>query len=408
MHLQGIQLLRMHVLGGQDRPIYNEESSVTVSLSIVVRSHQLNGASISLNMTDKVNTTSHEVVYAGGDKKIHYLAAGPINGPLILFIHGWPGTAITWKLQLKAFAGVGFRAIAPDMPGYGKSTARHVIDDYCQEALVEGMVALLKHTGRDAGVWVGHDWGAGVTSSVATQHPEIVKALINFCVPFHTIELGWEGFFPFINREIYPADKYEFGQWDYMKHYEENFEKAVGWFNQDVAGFVKAGLQKSSEPKSRFSAATATTRRDGGWLGLPKPPPVGATGPPTLPPDVYESLVADMQKTGFWPGSAYYLHHKRNAEYNGKAASGSKLSQPVMFVHATRDLVCDTKTSRFAEPMRQNCSNLTEVTVESGHFPHYEQPGEVNAAIFRFIVEELPTEWPGYWDTGYIKGKARI
>ncbi|KAI1429036.1 putative epoxide hydrolase [Xylaria sp. FL1777] len=359
-------------------------------------------------MAHTVNITSHDVVYAGGDKKIHYLAAGPINGPLIIFVHGWPGTAITWKSQIDAFAGLGFRTIAPDMPGYGKSTARRIVDDYCQEALVEGMLALLGDTGRDAAIWVGHDWGAGVTSSVATQHPEVVKALTNFCVPFRTVELGWEGYLPKVNREIYPADKYEVGQWDYIKHYEENFEKAVEWFEKDIAGFCKAGLQRSTAPPSRFSSMTATVRKDGGWFGLERPPPVEATGPPVLPPDVYESFVADMQKTGFWTGSAYYLHHDRNAEYNGKAASGGKLTQPVLFIHATRDLVCDTKTSRLAEPMRQVCSNLTEVTIEAGHFVHYEEPGQVNAALTRFLVEELPSEWPGYWDKGYTKKKTLV
>lgn len=116
---------------------------------------------VSLVVTKIMATiTDHEVVYAG-NKKIHYLAAGPVNGPLILFIHGWPSTAITWKAQLDAFAAVGFRAIAPDMPGYGQSTARRVADDYCQEALVEGMMALLADTGRKAAIWVGHDWGSG-------------------------------------------------------------------------------------------------------------------------------------------------------------------------------------------------------------------------------------------------------
>ncbi|KAI0965594.1 putative epoxide hydrolase [Xylaria arbuscula] len=370
-------------------------------------------------MADTTGITSHDVVYAGGVKKIHYLAAGPINGPLIIFVHGWPGTGITWKGQIDAFTAVGFRAVAPDMPGYGKSTARRIVDDYSQEAIVEGMLALLEDTGRKAAIWVGHDWGAGVTSSVATQHPEVVKALVNLAVPFRSIELGWEGFLPQINREIYPADKYEFGQWDYQKNYEEDFEKAIAWYHEDIEGFCKAGLQRSSEPatpenqreattirSSRFSAGTATVRKDKGWFGLAKPPPVEATGPPVLPPAVYDSFIADMQKTGFWGGSAYYLHHKRNAEYNGKAASGGKLAQPVLFIHATRDLVCDTKTSRLAEPMREACSNLTEVSVAAGHFAHYEEPGEVNAALFRFIVEELPTEWPGFWDKGYTKKKA--
>ncbi|KAI1756145.1 putative epoxide hydrolase [Xylaria castorea] len=353
-------------------------------------------------MADTIKITEHDVVYAGGDKKIHYLAAGPVSGPVILFIHGWPGTGITWKAQLDACAGLGFRAISPDMPGYGKSTARRVLDDYTQEALVEGMMALLADTGRDAAIWVGHDWGAGVTSSVATQHPEVVKALVNIAVPFHTVERGWKAFLPLVNRELYPVDEYEVGQWDYMKKYEESFEEAVAWFEQDIAGFCKAGLQKSTVPTSRVSSGTSKVRKDGGWFGLPKPPPVEATGPPTLPPDVYNSFITDMQKTGFWPGSAYYMHHERNAEYNGKAPGGGRLTLPVLFIHAAWDLVCDTKTSRLAEPMRQVCSNLTEVTVEAGHFAQYEKPGEINAALFRFIVEQLPTEWPGYWDTGYV------
>lgn len=345
--------------------------------------------------------TEHSVVYAD-NKRIHYLAAGPVYGPLVLFIHGWPGTAITWKAQIDAFASVGFRAIAPDMPGYGKSTARRVVDDYSQEALVDGMMALLADTGRNAAIWVGHDWGAGVTSSVATQHPEAVKALVNLCVPFHTVERGWPGFLPLVNRDYYPADKYEFGQWDYMKNYEENFEKTIEWFDKDVAGFCKAGLQPSKPPASRVDPVIASVRKNGGWLGgIPKPPSVDVTGPPVLPAEVFDSFVRDMQNTGFWPGSAYYLHHARNAEYNGKREG--KLSQPVLFIHAARDLVCETKTSRLIEPMRDSCRNLTECTIDAGHFVHYEKPEEVQAAIFRFIVEELPTEWPGFWAAGYTK-----
>jgi soluble epoxide hydrolase/lipid-phosphate phosphatase len=99
------------------------------------------------------------------------------------FIHGWPGTAITWTTQLDAFASVGFRAITPDISGYGQSTARRVVGDYSQEAIVEGMIALLAHTRHDAAIWVGHDWGTGVVSSVARQYPQCVMALVKLRVP---------------------------------------------------------------------------------------------------------------------------------------------------------------------------------------------------------------------------------
>ncbi|KAJ5675657.1 hypothetical protein N7462_008554 [Penicillium macrosclerotiorum] len=349
--------------------------------------------------------THHDVTYAGGSKKIHYLATGPVDGPLILFIHGWPATAITWKAQLNAFASVGFRAIAPDMPGYGQSTARRVVDDYCQEALVEGMMALLADTGRRAAVWVGHDWGSGVTSSVAIQHPETVKALVSMCVPYSTLELGWDGFLPLVDRKLYPADQYEYGQWDYMKNYEENFEKAVEWYHRDIAGYCKAIAQKpTSRPDLSVPHLMATIRKKGMMGGRPKPPSVDQLGPTTLPADVLDSFTKDMQRTGFWSGCAYYLNHRRNAEYNGSRER--KLTQPVLFVHATWDLVCATKITRLIEPMREACSNLTEVTIDAGHFVGWEKPAEVNAALFRFLVDALPNEWPGSLESEYTKSKS--
>ncbi|KAI1261725.1 putative epoxide hydrolase [Xylariaceae sp. FL1019] len=347
----------------------------------------------------------HDVFYAG-NKKIHYHAAGPALGPLIIFVHGWPGTGILWKEQLVPFAALGFRVIAPDMPGYGQSTSRRVLDDYHQEAIVEGMKALLEAQGRDAAIWVGHDWGAGVVSSVAIQHPEMVKGLITVCVPFHTVELGWDGFLPLINRDLYPTAEYEFGQWDYMKKYEEDFEETVKWFDGDIAGFCKLSMtEPQPPPQSRFEPMFSSVRKCGWFGGIPNFSVVETTAPSMVSSDVFDSFVGDMQKTGFWGPCAYYMHHKRNASYNGQKARAT-LTQPALFIHAAWDLICDTKTSRLIEPMRSACSNLTEATIESAHFPQLQKPAEFNAAICRFIMEELPSEWPGFWDTGYVNKKA--
>ncbi|KAL4746291.1 hypothetical protein BDW72DRAFT_207476 [Aspergillus terricola var. indicus] len=331
--------------------------------------------------------TDHEVTY--GEKKIHYLAAGPTTGPLILFIHGWPASAITWKPQLDFFAAQGFRAVAPDMPGYGQSTARRIVSDYSQEAVVDGMMALLSHTGNGAAIWVGHDWGAGVTSSVATQHPDTVRALINLCVPYRTIELGWSGFLPLVNRELYPASEYEYGQWDYMKNFEEDFENAVHWFEKDIAGFCKAAMQRTQQPPGRVEPMMSRVRQVGWMGGLEKPPGVEVTGDPVVPAAVLDAFVHDMQTSGIWPGAAYYLNHANNAEYNGRRPG--TLTLPVLFIHASRDLVCDTITSRLAEPMRKACSNLTEETVEAGHFVQLEKPSEVNMAMMRFLERQQLT-----------------
>ena len=108
-----------------------------------------------------ITLTEHDVSYSDGKKSIHYVAGGPSNGPLIIFVHGWPGIAKTWRPQLETFANLGFRVVAPDMPGYGKSTANKVYADYAQSEISKGLLAVLGDTGRKRAVWVAHDWGSG-------------------------------------------------------------------------------------------------------------------------------------------------------------------------------------------------------------------------------------------------------
>ncbi|HEX6723419.1 MAG TPA: alpha/beta fold hydrolase, partial [Burkholderiaceae bacterium] len=73
-----------------------------------------------------------------------YLASGPVDGPPLIFVHGWPELSSSWRHQLPCFGALGFRAIAPDMRGYGGSSvyARH--EDYALEHAVADMLELLQ------------------------------------------------------------------------------------------------------------------------------------------------------------------------------------------------------------------------------------------------------------------------
>ncbi|KUI73312.1 hypothetical protein VM1G_11915 [Cytospora mali] len=57
----------------------------------------------------------------------------------------------------------------PEMPDYGNLTAHRIIEDYCEEALVDGMMDLLADIGRDAVTWVSHNWGAGTLQGNDTE-----------------------------------------------------------------------------------------------------------------------------------------------------------------------------------------------------------------------------------------------
>ena len=82
---------------------------------------------------NSVRTNSH---------RTFYLAAGPESGPPVIMCHGWPELSISWRHQLDCLGNLGFRAIAPDMRGYGRSTIYKRHEDYALEKIVDDMIGL--------------------------------------------------------------------------------------------------------------------------------------------------------------------------------------------------------------------------------------------------------------------------
>jgi len=76
-----------------------------------------------------------------------YLACGPQDRPLLVFSHGWPELSLSWRHQLPAMAALGFRCIAPDMRGYGRSSTYTRHEDFAQELIVQDMLGLLASLG---------------------------------------------------------------------------------------------------------------------------------------------------------------------------------------------------------------------------------------------------------------------
>ena len=137
-----------------------------------------------------------------------YLAAGPEDGPLVIFIHGWPELSLSWRHQLPFIGAMGFRAIAPDMRGYGRSSVYSRHEDYRQELIIQDMIELIDHLDREQAVWVGHDWGSPVVWNMASHHPDRCVAVANLCVPYATLERGLDFIIELVDREIYPIDEF--------------------------------------------------------------------------------------------------------------------------------------------------------------------------------------------------------
>jgi pimeloyl-ACP methyl ester carboxylesterase len=322
-----------------------------------------------------------------------YLACGAADAPLIVFAHGWPELSISWRHQLPCFASLGFRAVAPDMRGYGRSSvyARH--QDYALEHSVADMLELLDGLGRDKAVWVGHNWGSPVVWSLASHHPERCFGVANLCVPHLAQGFAPATMVPLVDRAVYPPTEYPVGQWDYQLFYGENFDRARAGFEANVHNTVKALFRKGNPRGKGKPSRTAHVRRDGGWFG-------GAGHAPDVPLDTdvlteadLHTYVTALEANGFFGPDSWYMNHERNLEYASKALNGGQLSMPVLFLHGRYDYTCETVDSRLADPMRRDCRNLTEVVVPSGHWMAQEKPVAVNTALAKWLAVQFPELW---------------
>lgn len=318
-----------------------------------------------------------------------YLACGPQSGRRIYFIHGWPELSLSWRHQLRILGGMGFRAIAPDMRGYGKSSFYGAHEDYSQRHIVKDMLDLHQSTGEGPAVWVGHDWGSPVVWNMALHHPELVHAIASLCVPMG-FEEGVEALIPYVNRDIYPEDEFPKGQWDYQYFYQESFDVAQKEMESDPYRLVKLLFRKGDPAGAGKPANTASTRKNGGWFG-------GAL--PDVPIDLdvitredANTFGAALDRNGFFGANSWYMNHQRNHEYTQELKGDKKLNIPVLFFHGEYDYVCQTVNSDLAEPMRNNCPHLTEIFVKSGHWMAQEKPAEVNAGLVRWLSRQAD-----YW-----------
>ena len=105
------------------------------------------------------------------------------DGPAVILLHGFPELAFSWRHQLPALAAAGYRAIAPDQRGYGKTSVPSLVSDYRIETLIADIHGLLDALELDSAIFVGHDWGALLLWQMAQLAPQRMDALIQLNIP---------------------------------------------------------------------------------------------------------------------------------------------------------------------------------------------------------------------------------
>lgn len=124
----------------------------------------------------------HSTIFVNGIN-MHVAEIG--EGPAVLFLHGFPDLWYTWRHQMLSLSSRGYRAIAPDMRGYGDTDGPPSAASYTAFHIVGDIVGLLDALSLDRVFLVGHDWGANMAWYVCLFRPDRVRALVNMSVVFY-------------------------------------------------------------------------------------------------------------------------------------------------------------------------------------------------------------------------------
>jgi pimeloyl-ACP methyl ester carboxylesterase len=286
---------------------------------------------------------------------------------------------------MSVFAAEGWHCVAPDMRGYGASSAPLSIAAYTQKEIVQDMVEFHDHLGGKPAIWIGHDWGSPVVGELTAHYPSRSLGAVLMSVPYFPQGFALPTLVPLIDRTLYPADKYPYGQWDYFRFYQTNFESTVTDFNADIPATLASIYRLGNPAAAGKLSPSALISANGGRYGAAHRAPATAPEPALWPAPDFDVLVNAFRTTGFRPANAWYLHDEDNIAFARTAPGGGRLSQPVLFINSSYDPICDITNNRLADPMSSACQNLSIVNSTTGHWGPLEHKTETIQAVRSWV-----------------------
>ncbi|MET9215578.1 MULTISPECIES: alpha/beta fold hydrolase [unclassified Nocardia] len=262
---------------------------------------------------------THRFLDTGG-VRMHVTERG--QGYPVVFCHGFPHTGFVWHRQLAAVAGAGFRAIAPDLRGYGRTDAPADAAAYTNAAVVGDLLALLDDIGAEKAVFVGLDFGAQLVWELALRAPERVDAVAVLNNPFSP-------------RPPRAPSEY------WTKAAQRHFLHLAYFQEPGVADAELAARSREFLARVYYSLSGdyhyLDTWKNPPGLGyldvLPQAPELPWSW---LSEAEFDTLAAEFDRTGFTGGLNWYRNLDRNWALT-EAFAGAQVPVPTYFLYGEND-----------------------------------------------------------------------
>ncbi|MGY3847571.1 alpha/beta fold hydrolase [Streptomyces hydrogenans] len=300
--------------------------------------------------------------------RIHLVEQG--TGPLVLLVHGFPESWYSWRRQLPALAAAGYRAVAIDVRGYGRSSQPAETDAYRMLDLVEDNVALVHALGEENAVVVGHDWGSNIAATSALLHPEVFRAVALLSVPY--APPGGPRPTDVFGRIGGPEQEFYVSYFQEPGRAETEIEPDVrGWLAGFYAALSADTMPAQDEPDPHFVT-------HGGRLRDRFP---AGILPDWLTEEDLDVYAGEFERTGLTGALNRYRNMDRDWE-DLAPHRGAPIKQPALFIGGT----LDASTTWMSDAIDAFPTTLPGLTASHlvegcGHWIQQERPEEINRLL---------------------------
>ena len=303
--------------------------------------------------------------------KIAYYEMG--EGFPVVFSHGFPEMAYSWRNQLEPLAAAGFRAIAPDQRGYGLTDRPEDVREYNIHKLTGDLVGLLDALGIEKAVFCGHDWGGIVVWMMGVLHPDRVAGIIGINTPF--IPRG-----PIPPLALMKAMR---GENNYIVAFQE-------------PGVADAIMAKDVRKTFSIFLRTAGRLNAEDFANLPPDAPernfelltmiendIPFGGDLLVSEEEMDVYVEAFERTGFTGGINWY----RNIDYNWETTAeyANRVEAPSLYIGAEDDVVLPPSMADNIETFVPNIEK--HVIQDCGHWTQQEKPEELNTILIGWLTK---------------------